>query len=49
MDAIRTLAHQKTLLIISAPPGTLHGCDLVYEVADGKISARRRPALRSSA
>ena len=49
MDAIRTLAHQKTLLIISHRPATLQGCDLVYEVADGKISARQPAALRSSA
>jgi ABC-type multidrug transport system fused ATPase/permease subunit len=49
MEAIRTLAHQKTLLIISHRPATLQGCDLVYEVADGKISARPPAALRSSA
>jgi len=49
MDAIRTLSHQKTLLIISHRPATLQGCDLVYEVADGKITARQPAALRSSA
>ena len=49
MDAIRTLAHQKTLLIISHRPTTLAGCDLVYEVADGKITLRQPAALRSSA
>ena len=49
MDAIRTLAHQKTLLIISHRPATLQGCDLVYEVADGKITLRQAAALRSSA
>ena len=47
MDAIGTLAHQKTLLIISHRPATLHGCDLVYEVADGSITAREPAALRS--
>jgi ATP-binding cassette, subfamily B, bacterial PglK len=49
MDAIQTLAHQKTLLIISHRPATLQGCDLVYEVADGKIMPRHLAALRSSA
>ena len=49
MDAIRTLSHQKTLLIISHRPATLQGCDVVYEVADGRIAARQATALRSSA
>ena len=49
MEAIRTLSHQKTLLIISHRPATLQGCDLVYEVADGRITARQATALRSSA
>ena len=49
MDAIGTLAHQKTLLIISHRPATLQRCDLVYEVAGGKITAREPAALRSSA
>jgi ATP-binding cassette, subfamily B, bacterial PglK len=49
MDAIGTLAHQKTLLIISHRPATLQRCDLVYEVAGGKITAREPTALRSSA
>lgn len=40
MEAIRSLAHRKTLLIISHRPATLEGCDIVYEVADGKISPR---------
>jgi ATP-binding cassette, subfamily B, bacterial PglK len=37
MEAIRNLSHRKTLLIISHRPATLAGCDLVYEVADGRI------------
>lgn len=49
MDAIGTLAHQKTLLIISHRPATLQRCDLVYEVAGGKITRRESAALRSSA
>ena len=49
MEAIRTLSHQKTLLIISHRPATLQGCDLVYEVADGRITERQATALRSSA
>lgn len=49
MEAIRTLAHQKTLLIISHRPATLQGCDVVYEVTDGRITARQATALRSSA
>ena len=49
MEAIRTLSHQKTLLIISHRPATLQGCDMVYEVADGKITPRQPTALRSSA
>jgi ABC-type transport system involved in cytochrome bd biosynthesis fused ATPase/permease subunit len=49
MEAIRTLAHRKTLLIISHRPATLAGCDLVYEVADGRITARQTAALRSNA
>jgi ATP-binding cassette, subfamily B, bacterial PglK len=49
MEAIRTLSHQKTLLIISHRPAALQGCDIVYEVADGRIAARQAPALRSSA
>lgn len=49
MEAIRTLSHQKTLLIISHRPATLQGCDIVYEVADGKITARQAAPLRSSA
>jgi ABC-type multidrug transport system fused ATPase/permease subunit len=49
MEAIRTLSHQKTLLIISHRPATLQGCDAVYEVADGRITARQAAALRSSA
>jgi ABC-type multidrug transport system fused ATPase/permease subunit len=49
MEAIRTLAHQKTLLIISHRPATLQGCDVVYEVADGKITRRQTAPLRSSA
>ncbi len=40
MEAIRSLAHRKTLLIISHRPATLAGCDVVYEVADGKITRR---------
>ena len=49
MEAIRTLSHQKTLLIISHRPATLQGCDIVYEVADGRIAPRQATALRSSA
>jgi len=49
MEAIRTLSHQKTLLIISHRPATLQGCDIVYEVADGTIAPRQATALRSSA
>ncbi len=49
MEAIRTLAHQKTLLIISHRPATLQGCDLVYEVAEGRITACRPEGLRTSA
>jgi ATP-binding cassette, subfamily B, bacterial PglK len=49
MEAIRTLAHKKTLLIISHRPATLEGCDLVYEVADGKITLRQPAERRSSA
>ena len=49
IEAIRTLSHQKTLLIISHRPATLQGCDIVYEVADGRIAARQATALRSSA
>jgi len=49
MDAIGTLSHQKTLFIISHRPATLQGCDLVYEVADGKINLHKPGALRSSA
>jgi ABC-type multidrug transport system fused ATPase/permease subunit len=45
MDAIRTLSHQKTLLIISHRPATLQGCDLVYEVAEGKVTLREPTAL----
>ncbi len=41
LEAIRSLSHRKTLLIISHRPATLRDCDLVYEVADGKIAARR--------
>jgi ABC-type multidrug transport system fused ATPase/permease subunit len=48
MEAIRTLTHQKTLLIISHRPATLQGCDLVYEVADGKITARQPTPLWNS-
>ncbi len=40
MEAIHSLAHKKTLLIISHRPATLRDCDLVYEVADGKIKRR---------
>lgn len=46
MDAIGRLSHQKTLLIISHRPATLQDCDLVYEVAAGKIR-RRPPAIIS--
>ena len=49
MEAIRTLSHQKTLLIISHRPATLQGCDIVYEVADGRVTRRQATALRSSA
>jgi len=49
MEAIHTLSHQKTLLIISHRPATLQGCDIVYEVAEGRITARQATALRSSA
>ncbi len=49
MEAIRTLSHKKTLLIISHRPATLQGCDLVYEVADGKIALRTSAERRSSA
>jgi ABC-type multidrug transport system fused ATPase/permease subunit len=49
MEAIGTLSHQKTLLIISHRPATLAGCDLIYEVADGTISARETAGLRTSA
>ena len=49
MEAIRTLSHQKALLIISHRPATLQGCDIVYEVADGRITRRQAAALRSSA
>jgi len=49
MDAIRMLSHQKTLLIISHRPATLQGCDLVYEVANRKITLRPAAALRSNA
>ena len=40
MEAIGSLSHRKTLLIISHRPATLSGCDVVYEVADGRISRR---------
>ena len=49
MEAIGTLSHEKTLLIISHRPATLQGCDVVYEVADGRITPRQPAALRSSA
>ena len=48
MEAIRTLSHQKTLLVISHRPATLQGCDLVYEVADGRIVARQPTPLWNS-
>lgn len=40
MDAIHALSHRKTLLIISHRSATLQGCDLIYEVTDGKIHRR---------
>jgi ABC-type multidrug transport system fused ATPase/permease subunit len=49
MEAIGTLSHKKTLLIISHRPATLQGCDFIYEVADGKITPRPLAALRSTA
>ena len=49
MEAIRTLSHKKTLLIISHRPATLQGCDLVYEVLDGKVALRQSADRRSSA
>ena len=47
MEAIRSLSHRKTLLIISHRLVTLEPCDLVYEVAEGKITLRQ-PAEKLS-
>ena len=49
MEAIGALSHKKTLLIISHRPAALQRCDVVYEVAEGKIASRQLAALRSSA
>lgn len=48
MEAIGTLSHKKTLFIISHRSAALQRCDLVYEVADGKITPRQLAAAHSS-
>ena len=49
MEAIRVLSHQKTLLIISHRPAMLQWCDLIYEVADGKLRRREAPETDATA
>ena len=38
MDAIRTLSYKNTMFIISHRPATLKDCDLVSQIANGKVT-----------
>jgi ABC-type multidrug transport system fused ATPase/permease subunit len=48
LDAIRNLAHQKTILLVSHKPATLQWCDAILEVAGGRVTVQRGPASMES-